>query len=286
MASLREIRRRKRSIQNMEKITKAMQVVSATRLRRAQQAVQRARPYAEKMREVLQVTAKIATSFRHPYLIGREGDRALVIVITSDRGLCGPLNTNTMRAVNRYVLQNHGGRARYVAIGRKGRDFLARFRRELVAEVVNLPSRPRFADVQPAVRAALEEYDQNRADVVLLAYARWVTTLRQEPVVRPLVPMQIPEAEDLPSADYEYEPDPETVLSELLPRYIESQVYEAVLENQASEQSARMIAMQNATQAAGDLVKSLGLTENKVRQQSITSELMDIVGGAAAVSGR
>jgi F-type H+-transporting ATPase subunit gamma len=285
VASLREIRRRKRSIQNIEKITKAMQVVSATRLRRAQQAVQRARPYAEKMREVLQVTAKIATSYRHPYLTRREGDRAVVIVITSDRGLCGPLNTNVMRAVNRHVLQNHGGRARYVAIGRKGRDFLVRFRRELVTEIVNLPSHPRFADVQPAVRAALEEYNQDRADVVLLAYARWISTLRQEPVVLPLVPVQIPESETVPAADYEYEPDAESVLSELLPRYIESQVYEAVLENQASEHSARMIAMQNATKAAGDLVKDLGLTENKVRQQSITSELMDIVGGAAAVSG-
>jgi F-type H+-transporting ATPase subunit gamma len=281
--SLRDLRRRIRSIGNTQKITKAMQVVSATRLRRAQQAVQNTRPYAEKMLEVLQTTAAIAREYRHPYLEPREARRALVIVITSDIGLCGALNANTLRAVNRHVNQEFGGKARYVTIGRKGRDFLLRYGRELVADVSGLPDRPGVKAILPAVRAALDEFDEGRADTVLLAYARWVSTLRQEPVVRPLVPVEVPDGRpEGAGADYLYEPDPENVLDNLVPRYIESQVYQALLENQASYHSARMIAMQNATNAAADLVKSLTLTANKVRQETITTELMEIVSGSEA----
>lgn len=283
MPSLRDVRRRIRSVENTQKITKAMQVVSATRLRRAQQAVQATRPYADKMREVLETTAERATEYRHPYLQPREGNRALVILITSDQGLAGALNTNTIRAVNQRLRQRHDNQARFVAIGRKGRDYLARYRRDLVAEVTGLRDRPGVASVLPAVRAALDEFDQERADVVLLAYARWVSTLRQEPEIRTLIPVEIPdEIPDHVSADYLYEPDPETVLDALLPRYIETQVYEALLENQASFHSARMIAMQNATNAAADLIKDLTLTANKVRQETITTELMEIIGGAEA----
>jgi F-type H+-transporting ATPase subunit gamma len=258
-----------------------MQVVSATKLRRAQQAVQGTRPYAEKMLEVLRTTAEMAKEYRHPYLEAREGQRSLVIVITSDKGLCGALNANTLRLVTRHVNQRLSGKARYVAIGRKGRDLLLRYGREVVAEVSNLSDRPGIGAILPAVRAALDEFDQGQVDSVLLAYARWVSTLRQEPVIRPLVPVEIPgpQAESV-GADYLYEPDPERVLKDLLPRYIETQVYQALLENQASEHSARMIAMQNATSAAGDLIKSLTLTANKVRQESITTELMEIVSGA------
>ena len=284
MPSLRDVRRRIRSIQNMQKITKAMQVVAATKLRRAQAAVKATRPYAEKMVEVLQTTTELATEYRHPYLEARENDNPLVIVITTDRGLCGALNANTVRAVNRYVNQEYRGRARYVTLGRKGRDFLARYRRDIVADASGLGDRPHIAAILPAVRAALDEYDEGRADRVLLAYARWVSTLRQEPVVRTLLPVEIPERERTgPTADYIYEPGPEEVLDALLPRYVETQVYQAVLENQASEQSARMIAMQNATEAAGDIVKSLTLTANKVRQATITTELMEIVSGAEAL---
>jgi F-type H+-transporting ATPase subunit gamma len=284
MPSLRDVRRRIRSVENTQKITKAMQVVSATRLRRAQQAVQATRPYADKMREVLQTTAERASEYRHPYLQPREGNRALVILITSDQGLCGALNTNTIRAVNEQIRQRHENRARFVAIGRKGRDFLARYRRDLVAEVTGLRDRPGVASVLPPVRAALDEFDQERVDVVLLAFARWVSTLRQEPEIRTLIPVEIPgEIAGHVSADYLYEPDPETVLDALLPRYIETQVYQALLENQASFHSARMIAMQNATNAAGDLIKELTLTANKVRQETITTELMEIIGGAEAV---
>jgi len=284
MPSLRDIRRRIRSTQNMQKITKAMQVVSATRLRRAQAAVQATRPYAEKMVDVLATTAERATEYRHPYLERREGDRALLIVVTADRGLAGALNTNTLRAVNRYVNQHHRGQARYVTIGRKGRDFLARYRRDIVADVSGIKDRPGVGAILPAVSAALEEYDDGRADTLLLAYARWVSTLRQEAVVQTLLPISLPEVEaGRTAADYIYEPGPEAVLDALLPRYIETLVYEAVLENQASEHSARMVAMQNATNAAGDLIDSLTLTANKVRQATITAELMDIVGGAEAL---
>jgi F-type H+-transporting ATPase subunit gamma len=284
LPSLRDVRRRIRSIQNMQQITKAMQVVAATKLRRAQAAVRATRPYAEKMVEVLQTTAELATEYRHPYLEMRENDNPLVIVITADRGLCGPLNANTLRAVNRYVTREYRGRARYVTLGRKGRDFLARYRRDIVADASGLGDRPRVAAILAAVRAALDEYDEGRVDRVLLAYARWVSTLHQEPVVRTLLPVEIPERERSgPTADYIYEPGPEEVLDALLPRYVETQVYQAVLENQASEHSARMIAMQNATDAAGDIIKSLTLTANKVRQATITTELMEIVTGAEAL---
>jgi F-type H+-transporting ATPase subunit gamma len=285
MPSLLDLRRRIRSTQNIQKITKAMQVVAATRMRRAQQSVRATRPYSEKMLEVLQTTAERATEYRHPYLLRREGDRALFIVVTADRGLCGALNTNTLRAVNRHVNQHHRGQARYVTIGRKGRDFLARYRRDIVADASGLKDRPGEAAILPAVRAALEEYEEERVDTVLLGFARYVSTLRQEPVVRTLLPVAIPEREEGAGqpADYIYEPGPEEVLDQLLPRYVETQVYEAVLENQASFYSAQMIAMQNATTAAGDIIKELSLTANKVRQATITTELMEIVAGAAAL---
>jgi F-type H+-transporting ATPase subunit gamma len=290
LPSLRDVRRRIRSVQNIQKITKAMQVVAATKLRRAQQAVKSTRPYSEKMLEVLETTAERATEYRHPYLEQREGERALVILVTSDKGLAGALNSNTIRTTVRYVNQNHHGQARYVTIGRKGRDFMARYRRDIVADASGLKDRPGIAAILPAVAAAMDEFNEGRTDNILLAYARWVSTLRQEPVVRKLLPFDIPKREEgaAPGADYIYEPDPESVLDALLPRYVETQVYQAVLENQASFYSAQMIAMQNATNAAGDFIQDLTLTANKVRQETITMELMDIVGGAEALraSGR
>ncbi|MDQ6720697.1 MAG: ATP synthase F1 subunit gamma [Candidatus Dormibacteraeota bacterium] len=271
-------------MQNTQKITKAMQVVSATKLRRAQQAVLATRPYAEKILEVLQTTSEQAKEYRHPYFERRTPERAVVVLVTSDTGLCGALNTNTFRAVNRHVNEEFGGRAGFVSIGRKGRDFTARMRRDLLADASGLGDRPAMADVLAVVRVALEEYEKGAADTVILAYARWISTLRQEPVVRTLIPVDLPEREGpSPGGDYIYEPSPEGVLDALLPRYVESQVYEAVLENQASYQSARMIAMQNATNAAGDLIEALTLTANKVRQAAITTELMEIVSGAEAL---
>jgi F-type H+-transporting ATPase subunit gamma len=285
MPAFRDIVRRIDSIKNTQKITKAMQVVAATRLRRAQAAVQATRPYADEMVEVLQTVSERATEYKHPFLIRREGKRAVMILVTTDKGLAGAINVNNIRAGTRYMNQNYPEQQRYVTLGRKGRDFLLRFRRDVIAEVSNLPDRPTQGQVLPAVTVALEEYTKGNVDAVLLCYAKWVSTLRQEPTVRVLIPAEIP-ARDQESAgaraDYIYEPDPESVLDGLLPRYVETQVFQAVLENKASEYSAKMIAMQNATKAAGDLIDALTLYANKVRQAGITTELMEIVSGAAA----
>jgi F-type H+-transporting ATPase subunit gamma len=285
MPAFRDIVRRIDSIKNTQKITKAMQVVAATRLRRAQAAVQATRPYADKMVEVLQTVSERATEYKHPFLIRREGKRAVMILVTTDKGLAGAINVNNIRAGTRYMNQNYPEQQRYVTLGRKGRDFLLRFRRDVIAEVSNLPDRPTQGQVLPAVTVALEEYTKGNVDAVLLCYAKWVSTLRQEPTVRVLIPAEIPAREQEstgPRADYIYEPDPESVLDGLLPRYVETQVFQAVLENKASEYSAKMIAMQNATKAAGDLIDALTLYANKVRQAGITTELMEIVSGAAA----
>jgi F-type H+-transporting ATPase subunit gamma len=285
LPAFRDIVRRIDSIKNTQKITKAMQVVAATRLRRAQAAVQATRPYADKMLEVLQTVSERASEYKHPFLVRREGRRAVMILVTTDKGLAGAINVNNLRAATRYMQENYPDQPRYVTLGRKGRDFLQRFRRDVIAEVSNLPDRPSQGQVLPAVTVALDEYTRGHVDAVLLCYAKWISTLRQEPTIRVLIPAEIPKREGDaagPRADYIYEPDPESVLDGLLPRYVETQVFQAVLENKASEYSAKMIAMQNATNAAGDLIDSLTLYANKVRQAGITTELMEIVSGAAA----
>jgi F-type H+-transporting ATPase subunit gamma len=285
--AFRDIVRRIDSIRNTQKITKAMQVVAATRLKKAQAAVKATRPYSEKMLEVLQTAAERATEYKHPFLVRREGKRAVMILVTTDKGLCGAINVNNIRAATRYMNEHHTEGQRYVTIGRKGRDFLLRYRREVIAEVSGVSDRPTVAEVLPAITVALEEYAKGNTDAVVLCYSKWVSTMKQEPVVHVLIPAEIPAREagkgDAPRADYIYEPDPESVLDGLLPRYVETQVFQAVLENKASEYSAKMIAMQNATDAAGDLIDSLTLYANKVRQAGITTELMEIVSGAEAM---
>ena len=286
MPAFRDIVRRIDSIKNTQKITKAMQVVAATRLRRAQAAVQATRPYAEKMLEVLQTVGERATEYKHPFLVRREGNRAVMILVTTDKGLCGAINVNNIRAATRYMNEHYTSGQRYVTVGRKGRDFLLRYRREVIAEVSGVGDRPTEAEVLPAVTVALEEYAKGTTDAVLLCYSKWISTMKQEPAVTVLVPAEIPQRgadSKAPRADYIYEPDPESVLDGLLPRYVETQVFQAVLENKASEYSAKMIAMQNATNAAGDLIDALTLFANKVRQAGITTELMEIVSGAEAM---
>jgi F-type H+-transporting ATPase subunit gamma len=263
-----------------------MQVVAATRLRRAQAAVQATRPYADKMIEVLQTVGERATEYKHPFLVRREGKRAVMILVTTDKGLCGAINVNNIRAATRYMNEHHTDGQRYVTLGRKGRDFLLRYRREVIAEVSGISDRPTVAEILPAITVALEEFAEGKADAVLLCYAKWVSTMKQEATVRVLIPAEIPKREGEgtgPRADYIYEPDPESVLDGLLPRYVETQVFQAVLENKASEYSAKMIAMQNATNAAGDLIDALTLYANKLRQAGITTELMEIVSGAEAM---
>ncbi len=286
MPAFRDIVRRIDSIKNTQKITKAMQVVAATRLRRAQGAVKATRPYADKMVEVLQTVGERATEYRHPFLVRREGKRAVMVLVTTDKGLCGAINVNNIRAATRYMNEHYAEGQRYVTLGRKGRDFLQRYHREVIAEVSGIADRPTEADVLPAVTVALEEYTKGNTDAVLLCYSKWVSTMKQEATVRVLIPAEIPKREGEgpgPQADYIYEPDPESVLDGLLPRYVETQVFQAVLENKASEYSAKMIAMQNATKAAGDLIDALTLFANKVRQAGITTELMEIVSGAEAM---
>jgi len=286
MPAFRDIVRRIDSIRNTQKITKAMQVVAATRLRRAQAAVQATRPYSEKMLEVLQTVSERATEYKHPFLVRREGKRAVMILVTTDKGLAGAINVNNIRAATRYMNEHYTEGQRYVTIGRKGRDFLLRYRRDVIAEVSGVSDRPTVAEVLPAISVALEEYTKGNVDAVLLSYSKWISTMKHEPTVTVLIPAEIPhrEAEGKgPRADYIYEPDPESVLDGLLPRYVETQVFQAVLENKASEYSAKMIAMQNATNAAGDLIDALTLYANKVRQAGITTELMEIVSGAEAM---
>ena len=287
MPAFRDIVRRIDSIRNTQKITKAMQVVAATRLKKAQAAVQATRPYSEKMLEVLQTAGERATEYKHPFLVRREGKRAVMILVTTDKGLCGAINVNNIRAATRYMNEHHTEGQRYVTIGRKGRDFLLRYRREVIAEVSGVSDRPTVSEVLPAITVALEEYTKGNTDAVVLCYSKWISTMKQESVVQVLIPAEIPAREagkgDGPRADYIYEPDPESVLDGLLPRYVETQVFQAVLENKASEYSAKMIAMQNATDAAGDLIDSLTLYANKVRQAGITTELMEIVSGAEAM---
>ena len=287
MPSFRDIVRRVDSIKNTQKITKAMQVVAATRLRRAQAAVEATRPYADKMIEVLQTVSERAIEYKHPFLVRREGGRGVMILVTTDKGLAGAINVNNIRAATRYMNQRYPGQTQYVTLGRKGRDFLLRYGRNVIAEVSNLPDRPSVGQVLPAVTVALEEYARGNTDAVILCYAKWISTLRQEPEIHVLIPAEIPKRvgeRQGPQADYIYEPEPEAVLDGLLPRYVETQVFQAVLENKASEYSAKMIAMQNATKAAGDLIDSLTLYANKVRQAGITTELMEIVSGSEAVS--
>ncbi|HEY1454928.1 MAG TPA: ATP synthase F1 subunit gamma [Candidatus Dormibacteraeota bacterium] len=287
MPAFRDIVRRIDSIRSTQKITKAMQVVAATRLRRAQAAVQATRPYSEKMIEVLQTLGERAKEYKHPFLVRREGKRAVMVLVTTDKGLAGAINVNNIRAATRYMNEHFTDGQRYVTVGRKGRDFLLRYHRDVIAEVSGISDRPTVAQVLPAITVALEEYTKGNTDAVLLCYSKWISTMKQEAVVQVLIPAEIPtrskEGNAAPSADYIYEPDPESVLDGLLPRYVETQVFQAVLENKASEYSAKMIAMQNATNAAGDLINALTLYANKVRQAGITTELMEIVSGAEAM---
>ena len=284
MASLRDLRRRIRSVQNTRKITKAMELVAASKLRRAQERVTAARPYAEEITSVMAELMRRSPEYKHPYLMVRPVQRRVVILVTSDRGLAGALNSNNNRLALR-TMNDAGVPVAVVTVGRKGRDIMRRLRRELVAEVSNIGDRPTMGDVLPAIRVAMEAYEKGEADQVDVVYARFVNAGRQEATLRRVLPVEPPEGAREVAADFIYEPEPRDVLDALLPRYVESQVYQAVLENLASEQAARMVAMRNASDNANELIDDLTLTANKVRQATITTELMEVVGGAAALEG-
>jgi len=285
LATLRDIRRHIRSVRNIEQMTRAMQMVSAAKIRRAQTRVEGARPYAEAMDEVAQDVAKIGKEYRHPFIVPGEEGQGLLILITSDRGRVGALNVNTMRAAHAKLRQEFGPRYQVVPIGRKGIEFSNRMQLEVVHHRQGLPDRVTPDDLRPAVEAAVGAYLGGEVREIYLAYARFRNLLSQVPVVRLLVPVP-PAAEDQgpqTEGDYIWEPGAKEVLERFMPAYLLSQVYQAVLENQASEHSARMVAMRNASTKAGDVIKELSLTANKVRQASVTRELMEIIGGAEAL---
>ncbi len=290
MLSLRLIRRRIRTVQNIAKVTRAMELVAASKMRRAQMAALASRPYAERMRWVLADLAETIPFLEpeqiHPLLRPRPQVRAVeLILITPDRGLCGGLPSHLNREAVQFITQISCP-VRLVTVGRKGRDFFLRFGHQLVAEFTGITDRPTYEDVIPIAQVAMQDYLSEEVDAVHLLYPRFVSTTVQKPELLKLLPVEPPTEKITWRYDYIYEPGREAVLAELLPRYIERQIYGALLEASASEHSARMVAMRNATDNANELVKELTLLANKARQESITKELLELVAGMEALKAQ
>jgi F-type H+-transporting ATPase subunit gamma len=292
MPSLRDIRRRIRGIRNTAKITKAMELVAASRLRRAQMRVTAARPYAEAMRALVAELGDLAPGGEslHPLLIQREVRSVGVLLVTPDRGLAGALNTNITRRGTEVILEQErtdGRSVQVVTVGRRGQDFLVRRGRNLMATFTGIVDRVTYDDIIPIARVITDRYVEGTIDRAVLVYPRFISTLSQRPEVVQLLPIQPPEPaanERARKLDYIFEPDPQAILEQLLPRYVEVQIYQAVLETAASFFSAQMVAMRNATDNANDLVESLSLTYNKVRQANITREVTEIASAAEAMA--
>ncbi|MCC7006493.1 MAG: F0F1 ATP synthase subunit gamma [Ottowia sp.] len=291
MASTKEIRTKIKSVQNTRKITKAMEMVAASKMRKAQERMRQARPYADKVRNIAAHMAGSNPDYQHPFVVPREVKRAGIIVISTDKGLCGGLNTNVLRAVTNHLrlLDEKNISTQACAIGTKGAQFLARIGVNVVSQVTQLGDSPHLATLLGAIKVQLEAYSRGEVDVVHLAFTRFINTMRQEPVIEQLLPLpngtltqSAAEKKDY-AWDYLYEPNAESVVNELLERYVEALVYQAVAENMASEQSARMVAMKAASDNAKSVIGDLQLIYNKTRQAAITKELSEIVGGAAAV---
>lgn len=286
MAGAKEIKSKIGSINNTRKITSAMEKVAVSKMRRAQERVAQSRPYAEGMRKVIGNIANGTLEYRHPFLTERPVKNVGYIVISTDRGLCGGLNTNEFKRVmiDLKAWKEQGANAEFAVIGNKATAFFKRFGGKVVAQQVGSGDTPRLADVIGSVRVMLNEYSEGRIDKLFIVYNNFINTMKQEPVIEQLLPL--PKAElsaRSHSWDYIYEPDPKVILDKLLERYVESQVYQGVVENAASEQAARMVAMKAATDNAGNLMDDLKLVYNKARQAAITQELSEIVAGAAAV---
>jgi F-type H+-transporting ATPase subunit gamma len=258
-----------------------MQAVAASKLRRVQARAEASRPYADRMAEVLTEVASRSTGVAHPFLTERPIKKRLLILVTADRGLAGGLNVNAIRTALTYVRQ---GETVLDTIGRKGRDYFRRLGVPIVAEVSQTGDRPELKDILPAITVARDEYLAGNVDQVALVHTHFVSVARLVPTVSILIPVQVPERKEGSRVDYLYEPEPEEVLARLLPRYVEAQVYAAVLDNLASFYAAQTIAMRNATDNAGELIDDLTLLRNKVRQATITKELSEIVGGAEALA--
>lgn len=285
MPSVRQLRRRIRSVENTAKITKAMSMIAASKMRRAQEAALTSRPYSDSLNNLLADLAAQPVEDEdtiHPLLMTREIKKIEVILITPDRGLTGGLNSNINRTVGQFVA-DYADNASIIAVGKKGRDFMVRYGRNVRAVFTDISDRPSILDITPVTRLAMEAYSEADVDAVYIGYAKFVNTTVQRAVVEQLLPVQPAELRPQEQVGYIYEPDHLAVLSDLLPRYVEMQVFHALLEGIASEQSARMVAMRSATDNANVMIEDLTLVMNKARQESITTELLDIVGGAAAV---
>jgi F-type H+-transporting ATPase subunit gamma len=297
MPGSRDIRNKIKSVQNTRKITKAMEMVAASKMRRAQERMRTARPYAEKIRNVAAHMSQANPEYRHPFLVERDVvNRVGLIVVTADKGLCGGLNTNVLRLVLNKIRdwQTRDEQLEFeaCAIGNKGLGFLQRMGAPIASQVTGLGDRPHMEKLIGALKVMLDGYTENRFDRVVIFYTRFINTMKQEPVMEQLLPLSAQQMTATPADgsttpggtwDYIYEPDAESVLSQVLTRYIEALIYHAVAENMASEQSARMVAMKAASDNAGNVIDELTLVYNKSRQAAITKELAEIVGGAAAV---
>lgn len=294
MAVGKEIRGKIKSVENTKKITKAMEMVAASKMRKAQERMRAARPYSDKIRNIAANLSQANPEYHSAYM--RQGGQSGVsgfVVVTTDKGLCGGLNTNVLRAVTAKMkdVQGAGAKVEAVAIGTKGYGFLNRIGAKVVSQVTGLGDAPQIEKLIGPVKVMLDAFVEGKVDAVYLCYTKFINTMKQEPVVEQLLPLSAAalaqsEAEKAAhSWDYLYEPDAATVIDELLTRYIEALIYQAVAENMASEQSARMVAMKAATDNAGTLIGELKLIYNKTRQAAITKELSEIVGGAAAISG-
>ena len=288
MAGAKEIRNKIGSVKNTQKITSAMEMVAASKMRRAQERMSASRPYAETMRKVIGHIAQGNLEYKHPYLIEREVKRVGYIVVSTDRGLCGGLNINLFKAALNDMKQwsAKGAKVDLALIGSKASNIFERHGAKVKAHVSGLGDNPSVNDLIGSVKVMLKAYDNGEIDRLYLVYNKFVNTMVQQPKVDQLLPLPVTEDSKLAKKhhwDYLYEPDPKQLLDTLLIRYVESQVYQGVVENLASEQAARMVAMQAATDNAGNLINDLQLVYNKARQASITQELTEIVSGAAAV---
>jgi F-type H+-transporting ATPase subunit gamma len=291
MAAGKEIRGKIKSVENTKKITKAMEMVAASKMRKAQDRMRAARPYSEKIRNI---TANLATAnpeYTHPFMAKASNANAKAvgfIVVTTDKGLCGGMNTNVLRQVTQKSreLEAEGNRIEAVAIGNKGLGFLQRVGAKIVSQATQLGDTPHLDKLIGPVKVMLDAYQDGKIDKVYLCYTKFINTMRQEPVIEQLLPLPAKQLEADKAShawDYLYEPDAATVIDELLVRYVEALIYQAVAENLASEQSARMVAMKSASDNAGNVIGELKLVYNKTRQAAITKELSEIVAGAAAV---
>jgi F-type H+-transporting ATPase subunit gamma len=292
MPGMKEIRVKIKSVQNTRKITKAMEMVAASKMRKAQERMRHARPYADKVRNIVANLGQANPEYSHPFLVKRSPiKRAGVILITTDKGLCGGLNTNILRAVTQKIreAQNENVELSFSAIGNKGLGFLTRLSQNVVSQVVQLGDKPQLERLIGPVKTMLDAYTEGKLDAVYIGYTKFINTMKQEPVLETLLPLgadklaQSAEEKKAYGWDYLYEPDAQAVIDDLLVRYVEALIYQCVAENMACEQSARMVAMKAASDNAKNVISELQLTYNKARQAGITKELSEIVSGAAAV---